>query len=264
MRVRSYVGKQLLHILIDCGSKTSKKLVCKLISTTPFRVDAANGNKRISSFECKKLKCNLKGYDYEADCMLVPLGRCDMVMEIKWFFTLGDINCNVKDLTMKFNHNGKRIVLKGSQNGSLKWIQGKQIIKEGVENGVADALSRCSNNPELNALTPHRQVTMRKSSYNKMSSKYYWPFQIIKKVGQVTYELEWHASSQIHKVFHVTQLKKCTHPVVTSGALLDCDTKGLLIKTLVAILERRLGKLKNSPVMYVLVQWSGDSVDDAT
>ncbi|GJV28318.1 putative mitochondrial protein [Tanacetum coccineum] len=73
----------------------------------------------------------------------------------------------------------------------------------------------------------------------------------------VAYELELPASSQIHNVLHVSHLNKCTHPVEASGALPACDTNGLMIKTPVAILDKRLGKLKNSPIMYVLVQWSG-------
>ncbi|GJZ64401.1 retrotransposable element Tf2 [Tanacetum coccineum] len=79
-------------------------------------------------------------------------------------------------------------------------------------------------------LQPHKHVTIRKASYNKLSSKYYGPFQIIKKVGQVAYELELLTSSEIHNVFHVSQLKKCTRPIVTSGTLpkrvADQDTSG--------------------------------------
>ncbi|GJW46494.1 retrotransposable element Tf2 [Tanacetum coccineum] len=113
-------------------------------------------------------------------------------------------------------------------------------------------------------LHPHRQVTIRKSIYNKLSSKYYSPFQIIKKIGKVAYQLALPASSQIYNVFHVSQLKKCTHPVEASGALPAFDIDGLMIKTPATILDRRLGKLRNSPVMYVLVQWYDESVEDAT
>ncbi|GKA78501.1 reverse transcriptase [Tanacetum coccineum] len=52
MRVRGYVGKQPLHILIDSGSthnfldvSTANKLPCESIPTTPLRVDVANGSK---------------------------------------------------------------------------------------------------------------------------------------------------------------------------------------------------------------------------
>ncbi|GJZ45547.1 retrotransposon-related protein [Tanacetum coccineum] len=113
-------------------------------------------------------------------------------------------------------------------------------------------------------LQPHRQVTMRKTAYNKLSSKYYGPFQIVKRIGQVAYELALPATSQIHNVFHVSQLKKCTHSVTASGLLPTINSDGLLVKTPIAILDRKLGKVKNSPVMYVLVQWSGDSIENAT
>nr|GFD34118.1 hypothetical protein [Tanacetum cinerariifolium] len=69
--------------------------------------------------------------------------------------------------------------------------------------------------------------------------------------------------SQIHNIFHVSQLKKCTHPVEASGVLPAVDLEGLLLKTPAAILDRRLGKVRNSLVMYVLVQWTGESVEDA-
>ncbi|GJW55942.1 retrotransposon protein, putative, ty1-copia subclass [Tanacetum coccineum] len=76
-------------------------------------------------------KWTLQGYEYNVDCMLLPLGGYDMVFETQWLSILGDINYNFEYLIMKFNHNGKRIVSRGSHNGSLQWIQGKQIIIEG-------------------------------------------------------------------------------------------------------------------------------------
>ncbi|GJS61624.1 putative mitochondrial protein [Tanacetum coccineum] len=87
---------------------------------------------------------------------------------------------------------------------------------------------------------------------------------VVKKVGQVAYQLALPATSQIHNVFHVSQLKQCTHPVEASRVLPAVDSKGLLLKTPAAILDRRLGKVRNSPVMYVLVQWTGESVEDST
>nr|GEW75289.1 hypothetical protein [Tanacetum cinerariifolium] len=66
MRVRGYVGKQPLHILIDCGSthnfldtSTAKGFPCQLSATTPLRVDVANGSKMVSSSECKTFKWTL-------------------------------------------------------------------------------------------------------------------------------------------------------------------------------------------------------------
>ncbi|GJX38273.1 retrotransposable element Tf2 [Tanacetum coccineum] len=56
-------------------------------------------------------------------------------------------------------------------------------------------------------LQPHRQVTMRMGKQHKFSPKYYGPFKVIAKVGQVSYQLELNIQAQIHNVFHVSQLK---------------------------------------------------------
>nr|GEU64237.1 Ty3/gypsy retrotransposon protein [Tanacetum cinerariifolium] len=107
-----------------------------------------------------------------------------------------------------------------------------------------------------------QESTMRKAVYNKLSSKYYGPFQIVKRIGQVAYELALPATSQIHNVFHVSQLKKCTHSVIAaSGALPAIDSDGLLIKTPIAILDKKLGKVKNSLVMRTKLPLSPDPTD---
>nr|GEY71133.1 hypothetical protein [Tanacetum cinerariifolium] len=68
--------------------------------------------------------------------MLNPLGGCDMVLGVQWLSTLGDINCNFKNLTMKFNYQGKKIMLRGSQSGGLQWIQA-QLMQ--IQRGTAES-----------------------------------------------------------------------------------------------------------------------------
>ncbi|GJY31879.1 putative ribonuclease H-like domain-containing protein, partial [Tanacetum coccineum] len=46
-------------------------------------------------------------------------------------------------------------------------------------------------------LQPHRQVSLRTSKYSKLNPKYYGPFQVIQKVGQVAYKLALPSSSLI-------------------------------------------------------------------
>ncbi|GKB96291.1 reverse transcriptase [Tanacetum coccineum] len=86
MRVRGHRGKQLLHILVDCGSThnfldlhAAKRLGCRTIKVCPLQVFVANGQVMSSMYECKFFKWSLQGQVYEADVMILPLGGCEMV-----------------------------------------------------------------------------------------------------------------------------------------------------------------------------------------
>lgn len=57
---------------------------------------------------------------------------------------------------------------------------------------------------------------MISSSQHKLSPKYYGPFLVLKKVGNVAYRLDFPASSLVQPTFHVSLLKKAhgnTHTV---------------------------------------------------
>ena len=113
-------------------------------------------------------------------------------------------------------------------------------------------------------LQPHRQVTVRQGQQHKLSSKFYGPFLIEERIGEVAYRLKLPPQSQIHPVFHISQLKKCHGNGHQMGVLPQLREDGLLDYKPQAILERRLGKLNNRPVMYVLIQWTNRPVEEAT
>nr|GEW60586.1 retrovirus-related Pol polyprotein from transposon 17.6 [Tanacetum cinerariifolium] len=58
-------------------------------------------------------------------------------------------------------------------------------------------------------LQPHRQVSIRQGQQHKLSPKYYGPFKLAERIREVAYRLELPSSTQIHPVFHISQLKKC-------------------------------------------------------
>lgn len=57
-------------------------------------------------------------------------------------------------------------------------------------------------------LQPYVQSSLAPRANQKLAFKYFGPFKVLAKVGQVAYKLELPSSSAIHPVFHVSQLKQ--------------------------------------------------------
>ncbi|XP_060217253.1 uncharacterized protein LOC132644672 [Lycium barbarum] len=114
-------------------------------------------------------------------------------------------------------------------------------------------------------LHPYRQSSLALRKNLKLSSKYYGPYSVLGKIGQVAYKLLLPPTSKVHLVFHVSLLKKKvgTKVVVQSTLPMTSDECQFLVKP-AAILQRQLTKKGNVDVVKVLIQWSNLSPEDAT
>lgn len=100
-------------------------------------------------------------------------------------------------------------------------------------------------------LQPYVQSSLAPRSNQKLAFRFFGPFLVIAKVGSVAYKLALPASSHIHPVFHVSQVKKVVPSSVTVDQL-PVSLVGFQIPELV--LQRCLDSKGNTQA---LIKWSG-------
>ena len=115
-------------------------------------------------------------------------------------------------------------------------------------------------------LQPYKQISIKQQKKNnKLSPRYYGPYQIMQKIGSVAYKLELPPTTKIHLVFHVSCLKKVIgQNICTQTILPKLDEEGRIILEPECILQTRTKKLRNKTLTQYLIQWKNLPVEEAT
>ena len=89
-------------------------------------------------------------------------------------------------------------------------------------------------------LQPYRQSSLKKSGAEKLNPRFYGPYRVIRRVGEVAYDTELPKGSWVHNVFHVSRFKKAIgQGVVPFVDLPPLDEEGNLVLILEAILNTK-------------------------
>jgi hypothetical protein len=164
-------------------------------------------------------------------------------------------------------------VFGNSQNQSLdEWLQDKSVIttlvqqhlhraqlhmKTQADKSRSERVSAVGDQVYL-SLQPYIQSSLAPRSNQKLAFRYFGPFTVLNRVGSVAYKLDLPASSKIHPIFHVSQLKKAISPTIVV-AQLPQSLEGLQIPE--KILQRRLN---SAGLSQLLIQWSSMAPSLAT
>ncbi|KAH1119730.1 hypothetical protein GYH30_048204 [Glycine max] len=108
----------------------------------------------------------------------------------------------------------------------------------------------------------YRQVSIAPRANEKLAPKYFGPYPVISRIGEVAYELKLPDHAKIHNVFHVSQLKKHIGQFIHSPTLPDFIPKATGPKEPTTILDPMILKRKGQAVTKVLVQWKHQLPED--
>ncbi|KAL6573208.1 hypothetical protein OROMI_012824 [Orobanche minor] len=101
----------------------------------------------------------------------------------------------------------------------------------------------------------------------KLQPRFIGPFEILDRVGDLAYRLALPPElSAVHNVFHVSILRRYVHDPEHVCNYEELQVAGNLTyeEVPIAILERKIHKLRNKDVSLIKVQWSRHSVNEAT
>jgi hypothetical protein len=105
-------------------------------------------------------------------------------------------------------------------------------------------------------LQPYVQTSVVNRPYPKLSFKYYGPFEVLKRIGQVAYQLKLPDGAQIHPVFHISQLKPFTADYTPVYSELPKVSDLFVVNTYPElIMDRRLVKRGNMAIPQVKIKW---------
>ena len=104
-------------------------------------------------------------------------------------------------------------------------------------------------------LQPYLQSSVERRVNQKLAFKFFGPFRVVARIGEVAYKLDLPNSSKVHLVFHVSQLKSFNpdHSPVFAERLqiptLDTDETSTESN-----LDQRLVKKGNAAIPQVLIK----------
>lgn len=95
-------------------------------------------------------------------------------------------------------------------------------------------------------LQPYKKMSLKQHKKdNKLSPKYYGPYQVLQKIDNVAYKLELPPTTRIHLVFHASCLKKVIGQTISTQTVLpELDEEGIIILELECILQTRTKRLR--------------------
>ena len=108
---------------------------------------------------------------------------------------------------------------------------------------------------------------MRFGKRGKLTLRYIGPFEILNRIGNVSYRLALPPNlNHVHPVFHLSMLKKYiphpSHALPIQEVTIEEDLS--YEEKLVAVLDKQVRRLRNKEISMIKVQWQRHSIEECT
>jgi hypothetical protein len=114
-------------------------------------------------------------------------------------------------------------------------------------------------------MQPYKQNSLKAEHCQKLVPKFYGPYIVLKRVGQVGYQIAFPSHSKLHPVFHVSCLKKVIGPKCQIQTNLpELAEEGSIWLQPEAVLDQCNRLLHQRTIKEMLVQWKDTTPTDAT
>lgn len=114
-------------------------------------------------------------------------------------------------------------------------------------------------------LQPYRKKSVVGRVSFKLSAKFYGPFQVEERIGEVACKLRLPAHSRVHPVFHVSLLKKFVGDTpITMGELPDYDQEEVIVLYPEVVIQRRQIERGGKNINQWLIKWKDLDISEAS
>jgi len=162
-------------------------------------------------------------------------------------------------------------VLKGTSSGSTPTTPRNHARPSWRESSSSSKPHEATGRPaSLRAPISRRvQVFLRLQPYKKgcqkLFPKFYGPYQVPQRIGEIAYKLALPPTAKIHPIFHVSCLKKVIgNNCRIQTSLPELDDEGSIWLQPEQVLDTRERHLRGRMIREVLVKWKDTSPEDAT